>query len=124
MSPEKANISAIEIQNPLGLEVNGISGMFWPKMLAINVGGIKMTETMVKIFMILFCSTLTKPMKISCMLFNRSKLNFVCSINEVTSLRMMVSLEVSSVGISSLLSRLESVRCFSMMFWPDLHICS
>jgi uncharacterized protein YjgD (DUF1641 family) len=34
--------------------MKGMPGKFWPKMLATSVGGMKITETMVNILMILF----------------------------------------------------------------------
>jgi len=111
-------------QKPKLVLVKGMSGIFCPKMLATNVGGMKITETMVKILMILFCSTLTKPMNISCMLFSRSKLNLAWSIRELMSRSMMVNFGWSSAGIISLRSKLDMERCFSMMFWRICMICS
>jgi len=55
ITPENKNMMMIEAQNPKLVLVKGIFGMFCPKMLAISVGGMKITETMVKILMILFC---------------------------------------------------------------------
>ena len=45
---------------------NGILVKFMPYMLAINVGGRKITFTTVKILIILFCSILTRPKNVSC----------------------------------------------------------
>lgn len=56
----------IESQNPYGLSAIGIILKFIPKILAIQVGGIKRTLTIVNILMILFCSMLTKPRNVSC----------------------------------------------------------
>jgi len=39
----------IEAQKPKLVRVNGMFGIFCPNMLATSVGGMKITETMVKI---------------------------------------------------------------------------
>ena len=62
----KSTINPTENKYPYFQCSSGIKSKFIPYILAINVGGRNITLTTVNILMILFCSILTRPKKVSC----------------------------------------------------------
>ena len=77
MPRDDRDIMAMENANPYFHLKASMNSKFIPYILAINVGGMKITEATVKILMILFCSMLIKPKKVFCKYSNRSKLKLV-----------------------------------------------
>lgn len=93
---------------------SGICSKFIPYIPAISAGGVKITVTIVNIFIVLFCSIPTRPINVFCINSNLSKLKPECCNSEDISLFITRNRSLSENGKYLLFNMAKTIRCFSI----------